>query len=106
MALHPKVTASVVSGAIVGLIIAEAKRRGVPIEPDEAADLTVLISAVAAWWVPSGEGNGTAQPAAEAPVPQVPANPAPAPAAVAPVAAPQVVPQPAAATVAVPPPAG
>jgi|SRR5216684_2318908 len=56
MALHPKVTAGVVAGALVSLIIAEAKRRGVPIEADEASGITVLLTFLAGFFVP---GNGS-----------------------------------------------
>lgn len=59
MALHPKVTAGVVAGAIVGLLVSEAKRRGLPIEADEASNLTTLVMFAVAFLVPSN-GNGGA----------------------------------------------
>lgn len=56
--IHPKIGATVVAGAITGLIVAECNRRGITIAADEAADLTVLVSAVAGYFMPSGDGNG------------------------------------------------
>lgn len=53
MAIHPKITATVVAGSITGLIIAELNRRGIQIQPDEASDITVLLSALAGWFMPA-----------------------------------------------------
>jgi hypothetical protein len=74
VALHPKVTATVVAGALTGLIISELNRRAISIAPDEAADITVLLSAVAGWFMPSDDGPA---PVADAPV-AAPPPPAPA----------------------------
>jgi hypothetical protein len=68
MALHPKVTAGVVAGAVVSLIVAEATRRGWTIAPDEASALTVLLTFAAGYFVPS---NGADAPP---PAPFVPAR--------------------------------
>ncbi len=57
--MHPKVTAGVVAGAIVGLLVAEATRRGIPIAADEASDLTVLVSFATGYFVSS---NGSDAP--------------------------------------------
>jgi hypothetical protein len=62
MALHPKVAGTVVAGALTGLLVAELNRRGVTISPDEAADVTVLISFLAGYFIPE---NGTVVPPAE-----------------------------------------
>ncbi len=83
--IHQKVTASLVAGAITGLLVAEAKRRGFPIEPDEAADVTVLLSFIAGYFMPNGDSGDAAEPV-----------PAPAPAVLVPPPAPAPVPPPAA----------
>ena len=83
MAIHPKITATVVAGSITGLIIAELNRRGIKIEPDEASDITVLLSALAGWFMPADPsddmpangGTVVVQP------PVVPVTPAPPPVA-------------------------
>lgn len=63
MALHPKVTAGVVAGAVVSLLIAEANRRGYTIASDEASALTVLLTFAAGYFVPSnGAGGGPPAP--------------------------------------------
>lgn len=90
--IHPKVSASVVAGALTGLILSELNRRGITIAPDEAADITVLLSALAAYWMPSGDGqvvNPPPAPAPQAPV-QVTASVPQAPAPVLTPVAPQV----------------
>ncbi len=71
MAIHPKVSAGVVAGALTGLILSELNRRGIPIQPDEAADMTVLISALAGYFMPSGDAgaNGNGAPPVAAPLP-------------------------------------
>jgi len=53
VSIHPKVGATVVAGALTGLVLAELNRRGIPIQPDEAADLTVLVSAIAGYFMPA-----------------------------------------------------
>jgi hypothetical protein len=58
MALHPKVSAGVVAGAIVSLIVSEANRRGLAVAPEEASSLTVLISFLTSYFV-SGDEAGT-----------------------------------------------
>lgn len=68
--IHPKVGATVVAGALTGLLIAELNRRGVTIAPDEAADITVILSALAAWLMP---GSAADAPAAISPTPPPPA---------------------------------
>lgn len=87
-AFHPKVTAGVVAGALTGLIIAEVNRRGITVAPDEAADLTVLLSFAAGWFMPSDDGAVPiapavlAEPAAPRPQPtqlQTPSPPPPPP---------------------------
>jgi hypothetical protein len=62
MALHPKVTAGVVAGAVVSLLIAEANRRGYTIAPDEASALTVLLTFGAGYMVPSNGADGPPAP--------------------------------------------
>ncbi len=53
--IHPKVSATVVAGALTGLVLSELARRGVQVMPVEASDITVLISALAGYFMPSGE---------------------------------------------------
>jgi hypothetical protein len=64
---HPKVTAGLVAGAITGIVVAEAARRGMPIDAAEGSNITALISFFASWYMPSEDA---------APIIPPPANPA------------------------------
>jgi hypothetical protein len=59
MNFHPKVTAGAFAGAVVGMIIAEANRRGIVIDGTEAANITVLVSFVAGFFMPNGSASGS-----------------------------------------------
>ena len=85
--LHPKMSATVVAGAITSLIVAEFNRRGLSLAPDEAAALTTLLAFIAGYFMPgdtpggNGNGNGADAAAPAAPVaaapPAIVAPPAP-----------------------------
>jgi hypothetical protein len=92
MALHPKVTGSALAGALVGIIITEAQRRGITIDASEGADLVVIVSLIVGYFVPNGDHADT-QPEA-APVPPVAAPPPARPVAPPPPPAPVVIPAP------------
>ena len=53
--LHPKVSSSVVAGAIVSIVMGELSRRGITLSPDEAAGFTALIALVAGFFTPSND---------------------------------------------------
>lgn len=53
--LHPKVTGSTLAGAFVGLLVAEAERRGWNIDANEAADLVVVVSFIVGYFIPNGD---------------------------------------------------
>lgn len=116
-AVHPKITASALAGAFVGLLITELQRRNITIDPGESANLTLIVMALVGYFVPgndadNGGGNvdhgvvapgaGGAPPAGPQPV--VPPAPTinPTPAAVPPLA-PAVAAAPATVTPAAPP---
>lgn len=50
--LHPKVSTSVLAGAVTGIVIAELSRFGVPIDAAEGANITLILSFVAAYLAP------------------------------------------------------
>ena len=50
--LHPKVAAGTLAGAVVGIIIAELARYGITIAPDEASNITVILSFLAGYITP------------------------------------------------------
>ena len=100
-ALHPKMTAGSLAGALSLVLVTELNRRGITISPEEASSITVILSGLASYFMPGDDNGGgtggvadTPQPAAVVPlappaiVAPLPAVPAPAPAApvVAPVA--------------------
>ena len=76
--LHPKITASVLAGAVTGMLVAEGERRGISIGASEAADLTVIVGFIAGFFMPNGD-NGNGNPLSDNPaVPVVVPPPAPA----------------------------
>jgi hypothetical protein len=79
--LHPKMSASVVAGAITSLVVAETNRRGFALAPDEASALTVLLSFIAGYFMPTDDGGQNGVPAVPvavvaAPAPLPPVAPA------------------------------
>jgi hypothetical protein len=78
MALHPKVSSSVVAGAVMSILLGEANRRGITIAPDEAAGLSTLIALLAAYYTSSGD-DGLSAPVLPLDVPQPLRSPPPAP---------------------------
>ena len=50
--LHPKISASVLAGALTGIIIAEISRWGVPIDAAEGANITAVVSFFAGYATP------------------------------------------------------
>lgn len=56
---HPKVTAGALSGALVSMIVAECARRGLTIDGTEASSLTVIVSFLVGYFVPSDETEMT-----------------------------------------------
>ena len=89
--LHPKITGATLAGALVGMLVAEAERRGYTISGTEATDLTVIVSFLVGYFVPNGDSAAApVEPAAAVPSANtkqlftgsgtvVPAPPAPAP---------------------------
>lgn len=67
MQFHPKVTAGVLAGALTGIIISELGRRGIQIAADEGSYITVVMTFVAGWFMPSDD--------VPAPVAAAPGNP-------------------------------
>jgi hypothetical protein len=53
MALHSKVAAGTLAGALTTIIISELARRGIAISPEESAGITVILSSLAGWLTPS-----------------------------------------------------
>ncbi len=53
MQFHPKVTASTFAAALTVIIIAEAQRRGYPIDGTEGASVTTVLSLAAGYFMPS-----------------------------------------------------
>jgi hypothetical protein len=51
--LHPKISTSVLAGALTGILIAELGRWGVPIDATEGAHLTLVLSFIAGYFTPS-----------------------------------------------------
>lgn len=62
MQFHPKVTAGMFAGAATGILISEASRRGVPIDAGEGANITMLISFAAAWFMPGDDAASNSAP--------------------------------------------
>ena len=55
MNFHPKITASTFAGALTVIITAEAARRGFSIDGTEGASITVVLSLIAGYFMPSGD---------------------------------------------------
>lgn len=52
---HSKVTAGTFAAAATVIIIAEAQRRGYPIDGTEGASITTILSLIAGYFMPSDE---------------------------------------------------
>jgi hypothetical protein len=52
LTLHPKVASPLVVGALVGLIVTEAGRRGFTIDAGEASNLTMVLMFIAGLFAP------------------------------------------------------
>jgi len=50
---HPKFTASAIGGALALIVITELNRRGITIDGNEGASITLLIGALSAWLAPN-----------------------------------------------------
>lgn len=50
--LHPKISTSVLAGAITGILISELSRWGVQIDAAEGAHLTLVLSFIAGYLSP------------------------------------------------------
>ena len=60
---HPKVTAGVLVGAVVGMLITELGRWGIKIDGTEASNITVILSFIAGYFMPiSDDDNVGVQP--------------------------------------------
>ena len=57
MSVHSKVTAGALAGALIGILVSEADRRGYRLTGEEAADLTVLVSFIAGFFCPSSDAD-------------------------------------------------
>ncbi len=55
MNLHPKVTAGALAGALTVIATAEAARRGYSIDGTEGASITVVLSVIAGFFMPSDD---------------------------------------------------
>jgi ABC-type thiamine transport system ATPase subunit len=53
MNFHPKITASVLAGALTSLLVSEAARHGWAVSGDEGAAITTLLSFIAGYFTPS-----------------------------------------------------
>ena len=72
--IHQKISASVLAGAVTGIVISECARRGITISGDEGSNITLVLMAAAGFLMPSADQVDVA-PAA----PPVAPLPAPAP---------------------------
>lgn len=52
---HPKMTAGAFAGAATVILVAECKRRGYDIDAVEGSSITVLLSGLAGWAMPSDD---------------------------------------------------
>lgn len=64
MNFHPKVTAGTFAGALTVIITAEAARRGFVIDGTEGASITVVLSLLAGYFMPSDAASPPAPPPA------------------------------------------
>ena len=55
-----KITASMVAGALTVIIVAEAQRRGYPIDGTEGASISVVLSAIAGYLMPHSQAQAQA----------------------------------------------
>lgn len=53
--IHPRITASALAGALTSIVIAEAGRHGVQIAGDEGSAITVVLSFLAGYFMPSDD---------------------------------------------------
>ena len=53
--LHPKVSAAAVAGAVTVIIIAECQRRGISIDATEGASITLILTVLAGYFLPSDD---------------------------------------------------
>ena len=60
-----KITASMVAGALTVIIVAEAQRRGYPIDGTEGASISVVLSAIAGYLMPHSQAQAPGSPAAK-----------------------------------------
>jgi hypothetical protein len=60
-----KITASMVAGALTVIIVAEAQRRGYPIDGTEGASISVVLSAIAGYLIPHSQAQAPGSPAAK-----------------------------------------
>ena len=59
---HPKTTAAAFAGALTVILVAEAQRRGYMIDATEAASITVILTSLAAYFMPSDPTDAPPQP--------------------------------------------